>query len=252
MTKSTLLSAAVASLALVFGIQSAPASAVVTTIKDCAFGTAQVFDVQWNISGSVATSDAVLNISDVTRPYGDVPGGQLAAADWQTGYYVKFIDSVSDPGTLALERFNSSNVSQGLLDTTGTFSAYGDDFIFYQGGGMWGTVITTGNGFEYGASASLPITAENPTTAEMLAYTNCLETTLAAGESREGGGDGGDGGDGGGGGGGGGGGDGRDGGNTNRLASTGVSGLDPVSTGVVAATVVVVGASVVLRRRFFR
>ena len=72
MTKSTLLSAAVASLALVFGIQSAPASAVVTTIKDCKFGTAQVFDVQWNITGGN------LNISDITRPYGDVPGGQLA------------------------------------------------------------------------------------------------------------------------------------------------------------------------------
>ena len=244
MTKSTLLSAAVASLALVFGIQSAPASAVVTTIKDCKFGTAQVFDVQWNITGGN------LNISDITRPYGDVPNGQLAESDWQTGYYVQFVDSVSDPGTLALERFNASGVSQGLLDTTGTFQAYGDDFIFYLGGGFFGTVITTGNGFEYGSSATLPVTAENPTTAEMLAYTNCLETTLAAGESREGGGGGG--GDGGGGGGGGGGGDGRDGGNTNRLASTGVSGLDPVSTGIVAVTVVVVGASVVLRRRFFR
>lgn len=244
MTKSTLLSAAVASLALVFGIQSAPASAVVTTIKDCKFGTAQVFDVQWNITGGN------LNISDITRPYGDVPGGQLAESDWQTGYYVQFVDSVSDPGTLALERFNASGVSQGLLDTTGTFQAYGDDFIFYLGGGFFGTVITTGNGFAYGDSATLSVTAENPTTAEMLAYTNCLETTLAEGESRDGDGGGDDGGGGGAGGGGGGGS--RDAGDANRLASTGVSGLDPVSTGIVAVTVVVVGASVVLRRRFFR
>jgi hypothetical protein len=245
MKKITQLTAAFASLVFMIGVSSAPATAVVTTIKDCAFGTAQVFDVQWNISGSVATNDAVLNISDVTRPYGDVPGGQLAAADWQTGYYVQFVDSVSDPGTLALERFNSSNVSQGLLDTTGTFSAYGDDFIFYQGGGMFGTVITTGNGFEYGASASLPITAENPTTAEMLAYTNCLETTLAAGESRDGDG----GGDDGGGGGGGGGGGSRDAGDANRLASTGFSGYDPALTGFIGVMTLIVGAGAILRRR---
>jgi len=233
---------AVVSLFGLISFSSAPATAVVTTLKDCAFGTAQVFDVKYNFDGGT------LNVSETTRPYGNVTDDQLAESDWQTGYYVKFVDSISNPGMLALERFDSSNVSQGLLDTSGSFAAYGDDFIFYLGGDYYGTLITTGYGYDYGASASLSITEENPTTAEMLAYTNCLETTLAAGESREGDG----GGDAGGGGDSGGGGDGRDGGNTNRLASTGVSGVDPVSTGYIAVVAVVVGASVVLRRRFFR
>ena len=216
---------------------SVPATAAVTTLKDCAFGTAQVFDVKYTISGGV------LDISSATRPYGNVPDDQLAESDWQTGYYVKFLDSISNPGTLALERFDSSNVSQGLLDTTGSFAAYGDDFIFYLGGDYYGTLITTGYGYDYGASASLSITAENPTTAEMLAYTNCLETPLAAGEGRDpdrGGG-------GGGGGGSGRGGDG--GGDTDRLASTGMSGYDVALTGFIAVVAMVVGASVVLRRR---
>jgi hypothetical protein len=178
MKKTTRFTAVIAALSLAFGVSTLPASAVVTTVKDCAFGPAQVFDVQWYISGGN------LNISGVTRPYGNV-GGQLSEANWQTGYYLKFIDSTATPGTLALERFNSSDVSQGLLSTTGTFRAYGDDFIFYLGGGFFGTVITTGDGYAYGSSASLPITAENPTTADILAYTNCIETPLAAGENRE-------------------------------------------------------------------
>jgi hypothetical protein len=189
MKKTTRFTAVIAALSLALGVSTLPASAVVTTVKDCAFGPAQVFDVQWSISGGN------LNISGVTRPYGNV-GGQLSEANWQTGYYLKFVDSTAAPGTLAFERFNSSDVSQGLLSTTGTFRAYGDDFIFYLGGGFYGTVITTGDGYAYGSSASLPITAENPTTADILAYTNCIATPLAAGENREdvagGGGSGGD------------------------------------------------------------
>lgn len=178
------------SVALLLGSAS-PASATVTSLTDCAFGPAQVFDVQWNISGGN------LNISGITRPYGNVPGGQISSSDWQEGYYVKFVESTAVPGTLALERFNAANVSQGLLDTTGTFRAYGDDFIFYLGGGLWGTVITTGEGFEYGSSASLTVTAENPSDETMRAYTNCLASPLAAGETREeaGGGGGGGGGE---------------------------------------------------------
>jgi hypothetical protein len=82
----------------------------------------------------------------------------------------------------------------------------------------------------------------------MLAYTNCLETTLAEGESRDGdgGGDAGGGGDSGGGGGGGGS---RDAGDANRLASTGFSGYDPALTGFIGVMTLIVGAGVVLRRR---
>ena len=237
MNKATRFAAAVVSLVCMVSFSSAPATAVVTTLKDCAFGTAQVFDVKYNFDGGT------LNVSETTRPYGNVTDDQLAESDWQTGYYVKFVDSISNPGMLALERFDSGSVSQGLLDTTGSFAAYGDDFIFYLGGDYYGTLITTGYGYDYGASASLSITAENPTTAEMLAYTNCLETPLAAGEGR-------DPDRGGGGGGGGGNGRGGDGGSdTDRLASTGMSGYDVALTGSIAVVAVVVGASVVLRRR---
>ena len=132
MKKSTAIHSFVVAVTLIFAT-AAPAQATVTNIKDCAFGPAQVFDVQYNFSGGN------LNISGVDYPYGG--SGQLNSSNWSDGDYVKFVDSVSAPGTLALERFNSSDVSQGLLDATGTFRAYGDDFIFYLGGGFYGTVI---------------------------------------------------------------------------------------------------------------
>jgi hypothetical protein len=213
---------AVVSLFGLISFSSAPATAVVTTLKDCAFGTAQVFDVKYNIS------DGMLNISSATRPYGNVPDDQLAESDWQTGYYVKFLDSISNPGTLALERFDSSNVSQGLLDTTGSFAAYGDDFIFYLGGDYYGTLIMTEYGYDPGFSARLSVKTEYPTTAEMLAFTNCLETPLAVGEGRN---------------------PDNDGDDAEGLAPTGSSGYDPALTGWVAVICVAVGAGAILRRR---
>lgn len=178
--------ARIAALALVVPMTlgvTAPASATVTSALDCKFGTAQVFDVQWHIT------DGILYISGVTRPYGTEvggSGGQLASSDWVDGYYVKFVESTATPGTLALERFNASGTSLGLLDNTGTFQALGDDFIFYLGGGSWGTVITTGAGFAYGSSAQLTVSNSSPTADDVRAYTNCLDSTLAAGETRDG------------------------------------------------------------------
>jgi hypothetical protein len=81
----------------------------------------------------------------------------------------------------------------------------------------------------------------------MLAYTNCLETTLAEGESRDGDGGGDDGGGGGAGGGGGGGS--RDAGDANRLASTGFSGYDPALAGFIGVMALIVGAGAIMRRR---
>lgn len=179
-------SAALAAAAMVFGFAPS-ASATVTSVKDCAFGPAQVFDVQYNFSGGN------LNISGITRPYGNV-NGQLSESQWTTGYYLKFVDSVSNPGGLALERFNDQGVSQGLLSSEGSFRAYGEDFIFFLGGGFYGTVITTGAGYAYGSSAALAVTAENPSIETITSYTNCLATPLDAGETRDdaGGGGGGD------------------------------------------------------------
>jgi hypothetical protein len=160
-----------------------PAQATVTSALDCKFGPAQVFDVQWYIESGV------LHISGVTRPYGTEVngGGQLAAQDWVDGYYVKFVESTSNPGTLGLERFDSTDTSLGLLDNTGVFTALGDDFIFYNGGGSWGTVITTGEGYAYGSSADLTITNDAPTADDVRNYTNCDTTVLAAGQVRGGG-----------------------------------------------------------------
>jgi hypothetical protein len=221
MKTATRFTAAVASLVCMMSVSSAPATAVVTTITDCAFGTAQVFDVKYNFTG------AKLNVSSATRPYGNVPNGQIAESDWQAEHYLQFVDSVSNAGTLALERFDSSNVSQGLLDTTGSFRAYGDDFIFYLGDNYYGTLIMTSYGYDPGFSARLSVTTEYPTTAEMLAFTSCLETPLAAGEGLEPGRGGDD--------------------DADGLASTGVSVNDPALYGLVA--VVIVGVGAVLRRR---
>jgi hypothetical protein len=176
MNKSTAIRSFVVAVTLIFAA-AAPAQATVTNIKDGAVGPAPVFDVQYNFSGGN------LNISGVDYPYGG--SGQLNSSNWSDGDYVKFVDSTSNPGTLALERFNSSDVSQGLLDATGTFRAIGDDFIFYLGGGFYGTVITTGAGFAYGDAATLDVTEEDPSNATALAYSNCIETPIAVGGSRE-------------------------------------------------------------------
>ena len=55
--------------------------------------------------------------------------------------------------------------------------------IFYNGNGMWGTLITTGQGYNYGQSGSWSVTADNPTNAQLQAYVPPSTEPLAAGQT---------------------------------------------------------------------
>jgi hypothetical protein len=156
---------------------SQPAQASTTDLLSCRFSPAQVFDTQYNISGST------LNVSGLTRPY--TSGGQLPANQLDSTDYFKFANSTngSDP-SLSLTQYSSADALKNTLHTWGNFLAIGEDFIFYTGSGFYGTLITTGQGFNYGDSASLAITTNNPSLAQVLAYSSCSSTPLGIGVLR--------------------------------------------------------------------
>ena len=180
--KSWLSALAVVSLALSWvslGVPANhPAQASATDLLSCKFSPAQVFDVQYYISGST------LNVSSITRPYAF--DGQLSAGELDSTDYFRFANSTNG-GTpsLSLTQYSSADSAKRTLHTWGNFSAIGEDFIFYTGTGFYGTVITTGQGFNYGDSASLAITTEDPTLDQVLAYSSCSSTPLAAGAFRD-------------------------------------------------------------------
>jgi hypothetical protein len=155
-----------------------PAQASTTDLLSCRFSPAQVFDVQWNISGST------LNVSSITRPWAS--DGQLSAAELDSTDYFRFANSTNGATpSLSFTQYSSADSAKRTLHTWGNFRAIGEDFIFYTGTGFYGTVITTGQGFNYGESASLAITTENPPLEQVLAYDSCSATPLAAGARRD-------------------------------------------------------------------
>jgi hypothetical protein len=164
-----------------------PAQASTTDLLSCRFSPAQVFDVQYYFSPSRDT----LYISDITRPWAST--GPLSEADLDDDDYFKFANSTredavpsSDDPSLAFVQYSSAHAEKRTMHTYGDFEAFGEDFIFYLGSDRNGTVITTGEGFDYGASASLAVSNGNPTLEQVLAYTSCSATPLAAGFRRDG------------------------------------------------------------------
>ncbi|MDA7814614.1 hypothetical protein N8964_00090 [Pontimonas sp.] len=159
--------------------QPTSAEAATGDIKSCKFSSAQVFDVQWNITGGV------LNVSSLTRPY--TSSGQLAVGDLAAGDYFQFADATAPGGaaSLSFSQFDLNGNLKRLVHSYSTFRAIGTDFIFYSGDGSWGTLITTGTGYNYGDSASLTVTTESPPLSpDVLTYATCGSTPLAAGEVR--------------------------------------------------------------------
>lgn len=167
----------VVALSVALGLTSlavaSPASAT-TTLTSCQFSAAQVFDVQWYIDGGS------LYVSGLTRPYSSVepyPGGPLAESDIDAGDYFMFYE---DAGNVGFRMFRSDDTLKHTLHTTGSFAAYGEDFLFYNGDGSWGTVITTSDAFAYGDSAVLAVTVGGDTSpSAMLGYSDCSATPLA-------------------------------------------------------------------------
>lgn len=140
----------------------------VSSFTECKFSALQVFDVQWNISGGN------LNISGITAPY-DKDFNQVQA---DSDDYYQFFDSTTNSGTYGLKLFNSDGSLQQAMHETGSFKAVGDDFLFYEGSGFFGTVVTTTAGFAYGSAASLAISQESQTNEQVSSFASCSSTPI--------------------------------------------------------------------------
>jgi hypothetical protein len=157
-------------------------------ITDAKFSTAQIFDVQWNISGGKLNASGFNYIySSINYDTQTTSAARWTAAQTQdagsNGRYIAFFNSTTHPGTYGMAVYNSNGTIYKLINNTGSFRTLADGAIFYNGNGMWGTLITTKQGYNYGQSGSFTITQEYPTNAQLEAYTPESSTPLAAGET---------------------------------------------------------------------
>jgi hypothetical protein len=157
-------------------------------VTDLRLSTAQIFDVQWNISGGMLNTSgfnyiyASVNYATQTTSAARWTAAQTADAG-SNGRYISFFHSTTHPGTYGMAVFNSDGSVYKIINNTGSFRTLADGAIFYNGNGMWGTLITTKQGYNYGQSASFVITQQYPTNAQLEAYTVDSTTPLAAGET---------------------------------------------------------------------
>ena len=158
---------------------TASAYADITTGK---FSTAQIFDVQWGIS------NGVLNTSGYNYLYRSEPSAvRMTSSDYAAidaaGQYFAFFDSTTNPGTYGMALYNSDGTVAEVIHNTGTFRALADGAIFYNGDGMWGTLITTAAGYSIGGSDTFTVEIDNPTYQQMSTWVPDSTTPLAAGQT---------------------------------------------------------------------
>ena len=159
-------------------------------ITDLKLSTAQIFDVQWNISGGRLNASgfnhifASINYATQTASAARWTAAQTADAN-SNGRYIGFFNSTTNPGTYGMAVFNSDGTTYKIINNTGSFRALADGAIFYNGNGMWGTLITTGQGYSNGQSGSWAVTQDNPNNAQLQAYTPPSSTPLAAGQTAQ-------------------------------------------------------------------
>jgi hypothetical protein len=157
-------------------------------ITDLKLSTAQIFDVQWSISGGI------LNTSGFNYIYSSInyDTQTTSAARWtaaqttdagSNGRYIGFFNSTTNPGTYGMAVFNSDGSTYKIINNTGSFRTLADGAIFYNGNGQWGTLITTKQGYSLGQSAQFTLTQEYPTNQQLQAYTPDSTTPLAAGQT---------------------------------------------------------------------
>jgi hypothetical protein len=157
-------------------------------ITDLKVSTAQIFDVQWSISGGRLNASgfnyiyASVNYATQTSSAARWTAAQTAEAN-SNGRYIGFFNSTTHPGTYGMAVFNSDGTRFKTINNTGSFRALADGAIFYNGAGMWGTLITTGQGYNLGQSGSWAVTQDNPTNSHLQAYTPPSSTPLAAGQT---------------------------------------------------------------------
>ena len=181
-----LFNRAAVTLAIVFSmVNTAQAD-----ITDQPFGPNQVFDVQysWAHSSNPTSPDFscygdpsscdVLNVSGLTTPYSSVTNNQPILT---AGQYYKFFNSTTVPGTYGLAVYNADGTQAFVMHNTGNFYKATSAGMFYEGGGMYGTVLSPSAGYAAGSSASLAVGLGAPTAADLSGYTASSTTVLAAG-----------------------------------------------------------------------
>jgi len=155
-------------LALMFVCSNAFAA-----ITDGKFGINQIFDVQYNWSGTT------LNASNFIAPYNK----NFQTVTTTAGQYFQFFASTTNPGTYGLKLMNSNGTQHSIVHDTGDITALGNGAIFYIGSGFFGNVITTAQGYSYGSSASFTNMDTSVTSTDLNNYTYASSTPLAAGQT---------------------------------------------------------------------
>lgn len=170
--------------AVLAGLFSTSAYADITSAK---FSTAQIFDVQWNISNGTLNTSGYNYLYASVNAAGNAVAARMSAADYAAittnNQYIAFFNSTTNPGTYGLAVFNADGTKARIIDNTGTFSALANGAIFYNGAGMWGTLITTGQGYPIGGSANFTVTQQNPTVAQLQAYVPATTVPLSVGQT---------------------------------------------------------------------
>lgn len=157
-------------------------------ITDLKLSTAQIFDVQWYVSGGKLYASGFnyiyssVNYATQTTSAARWTAAQTADAG-ANGRYIGFFNSTTNPGTYGMAVFNSDGSTYKIINNTGSFRALADGAIFYNGNGMWGTLITTGQGYTNGQSGNWAVTQDYPTNTQLQAYTPPSSTPLAAGQT---------------------------------------------------------------------
>ncbi len=158
-------------------------------ILDLKVGTAQIFDVQWYISGNTLYASGFnyiyssVNYATQTTSAARLTSAQYADINSVPGRYIGFFNSTTNPGTYGMAVFNADGTKYKILNNTGSFRALANGAIFYNGNGMWGTLITTSAGYNLGSSANFAVTQSYPTNTQLQAYVPPSSTPLAAGQT---------------------------------------------------------------------
>ncbi len=142
-------------------------------ITDGKFGINQIFDVQYYWSGTT------LNASNFIAPYNK----NFQTVTVTAGQYFQFFASTTNPGKYGLKLMNSNGTQHSIVHDYGDITALGNGAIFYIGSGFFGNVITTSQGYNYGASATFTNMDTSVTSSDLNSYTFASTTPLAAGQT---------------------------------------------------------------------
>ena len=142
-------------------------------ITDGKFGVNQIFDVQYYWSGTT------LNASNFIAPYDK----NFQTVTVSSGQYFQFFASTTNPGKYGLGLYNSNGTLAKVVHDYGDVTALGNGAIFYIGSGFFGNVISTSQGYSYGASASFTNMDTSVSSTDLSSYTWASTTPLASGQT---------------------------------------------------------------------